>query len=66
MLYLFLNIERKHLKQVTIPKPSNACFGFDDSTGWTFFDLNALHDEYKDAVGTVVEADFVSTTQYMF
>ena len=40
--------------------PSNACFGFDTTTGWTFFDLNTLHDEYKNETGTVVEADFVS------
>jgi hypothetical protein len=40
--------------------PSNACFGFETTTGWTFFDLNTLHDEYKDEPGTVVEADFVS------
>jgi hypothetical protein len=46
--------------QIDIPKPSNACFGFDSTTGWTFFDLNALHDEYRDEAGTVVEADFVS------
>jgi len=42
--------------------PSNACFGFDTTTGWTFFNLNELHDEYKDEPGTVVEADFVSCT----
>jgi hypothetical protein len=46
-------------KQVHIPMPSNACFGFDSTTGWTFFDLNSLHDEYRDELGTVVEADFV-------
>jgi hypothetical protein len=46
-------------KQVQIPMPSNACFGFDSTTGWTFFDLNSLHDEYRDEPGTVVEADFV-------
>lgn len=46
--------------QISIPKPSNACFGFDSTTGWTFFDLNELHDEYRDEPGTVVEADFVS------
>ena len=40
--------------------PSNACFGFDTTTGWTFFDLNTLHDEYKNETGSVVEADFVS------
>eukprot|EP00897_Mesotaenium_endlicherianum_P010565 jgi/Mesen1/9537/ME000064S08888 len=46
-------------RKIDIPKPSNACFGFDATTGWTFFDLNALHDEYRDEPGTVVEADFV-------
>jgi uncharacterized protein with NAD-binding domain and iron-sulfur cluster len=45
-------------RKVAIPRASNACFGFDASTGWTFFDLNALHDQYRDASGTVVEADF--------
>lgn len=45
-------------RKVAIPRPSNACFGFDASTGWTFFDLNALHDEYQELPGTVVEADF--------
>lgn len=48
--------------QISIPKPSNACFGFDDTTGWTFFDLNALHDEFRDEPYTVVEADFVSVS----
>lgn len=58
--FVFLVTELKEFAQVKIPKPSNACFGFDDTTGWTFFDLNSLHDEYKDEPGTVVEADFVS------
>jgi uncharacterized protein with NAD-binding domain and iron-sulfur cluster len=44
--------------KISIPRPSNACFGFNATTGWTFFDLNALHDEYRDAPGTVIEADF--------
>jgi hypothetical protein len=46
--------------------PSNACFGFDTTTGWTFFDLNTLHDEYKNETGTVVEADFVSLCHSIF
>lgn len=45
-------------RRISIPNPSNACFGFDKTTGWTFFDLNALHDEWRDAPGTVIEADF--------
>ena len=50
-------------RKVNIPLPSNACFGFDNTTGWTFFDLNALHDEYKDEPGTVIEADFYHANQ---
>ncbi len=50
-------------RRVRIPRASNACFGFDQTTGWTFFDLNALHDEYRDAEGTVIEADFYHANQ---
>eukprot|EP00898_Chlorokybus_atmophyticus_P005622 jgi/Chlat1/6060/Chrsp4S06343 len=52
-------------KKVDIPKPSNACFGFDTTTGWTFFDLNALHDEFKAEPYTVVEADFYHANQLL-
>ncbi|MBE9029844.1 FAD-dependent oxidoreductase [filamentous cyanobacterium LEGE 11480] len=52
-------------RKVNIPRPSNAGFGFDETTGWTFFDLNALHDEYRDAAGTVIEADFYHANQLM-
>ncbi len=52
-------------RKVTIPRPSNACFGFDATTGWTFFDLNALHDEHQTAPGTVVEADFYHANQFL-
>lgn len=48
-----------------IPRPSNACFGFDDTTQWTFFDLNALHDELKHQIETVVEVDFDHANQYL-
>ncbi|NJM69541.1 MAG: FAD-dependent oxidoreductase [Scytonema sp. RU_4_4] len=50
-------------RKIHIPRPSNACFGFDAATGWTFFDLNALHDEYRNEPGTVVEADFYHANQ---
>ncbi|MDF5718674.1 MAG: FAD-dependent oxidoreductase [Rhizonema sp. NSF051] len=52
-------------RKINIPRPSNACFGFDPTTGWTFFDLNALHDEYYDEPGTVVEADFYHANQFL-
>jgi uncharacterized protein with NAD-binding domain and iron-sulfur cluster len=52
-------------RKVTIPRPSNACFGFDATTGWTFFDLNVLHDEYRDEPGSVVEVDFYHANQFL-
>ncbi|MTJ52311.1 FAD-dependent oxidoreductase [Anabaena sp. UHCC 0253] len=52
-------------RKIDIPRPSNACFGFDDSTGWTFFDLNALHDEFKNEPGTVIEVDFYHANQFL-
>jgi len=52
-------------RKISIPRPSNACFGFHPTTGWTFFDLNALHDEYRDEPGTVVEADYYHANQLL-
>lgn len=52
-------------RKIEIPLPSNACFGFHQTTGWTFFDLNALHDEYKNEPGTVVEADYYHANQLL-
>jgi uncharacterized protein with NAD-binding domain and iron-sulfur cluster len=52
-------------KKVSIPRPSNAGFGFHPTTGWTFFDLNALHDEYRDAPGSVIEVDFYHANQFL-
>ncbi|NHC37708.1 hydroxysqualene dehydroxylase [Scytonema millei] len=52
-------------RKIHIPRPSNACFGFDVTTGWTFFDLNALHDEYRDVSETVIEADFYHANQLL-
>ncbi len=52
-------------KKVNIPLPSNACFGFDETTGWTFFDLNTLHDEYAAETGSVIEVDFYHANQLL-
>ena len=52
-------------RHVKIPLPSNACFGFDATTGWTFFDLNSLHDEYHNEPNTVIEADFYHANQLL-
>jgi len=52
-------------RKIDIPRPSNACFGFHATTGWTFFDLNALHDEYQTEPGTVVEVDYYHANQFL-
>ena len=52
-------------RRVNIPLPANACFGFDATTGWTFFDLNTLHDRYQKEIGSVVEVDFYHANQLL-
>ena len=52
-------------RKIEIPRPSNACFGFDPTTGWTFFDLNALHDTYRDQPETVLGVDFYHANQLL-
>ncbi|MDY7005678.1 MAG: FAD-dependent oxidoreductase [Cyanobacteriota bacterium] len=52
-------------RKISIPRASNACFGFDKTTGWTFFDLNTLHDEFRHEPGTVVEVDFYHANQFL-
>lgn len=52
-------------RKIHIRHPSNACFGFNPTTGWTFFDLNTLQDEYRDAPGSVIEADFYHANQFL-
>lgn len=44
---------------------SNACFGFDKTTGWTFFDLTTMHDALNTSTGTVLEADFYHADQLL-
>ena len=52
-------------RKIEVPLPSNACFGFDTTTGWTFFDLNALHDEWRNHSESVIEADFYHANQLL-
>eukprot|EP01025_Chloroclados_australasicus_P001894 TRINITY_DN10452_c0_g4_i1.p1 TRINITY_DN10452_c0_g4~~TRINITY_DN10452_c0_g4_i1.p1 ORF type:complete len:374 (-),score=58.50 TRINITY_DN10452_c0_g4_i1:147-1268(-) len=52
-------------RKVNIPKASNAVGEFEKSTGWTFFDLNQLHDEYKSEQNTVIEVDFYHANQWL-
>ncbi|XP_024167836.1 uncharacterized protein LOC112174324 isoform X2 [Rosa chinensis] len=52
-------------RKVSIPNASNACSGFDDSFGWSFFDLNVIHDDHKDSTVTVVQADFYRANELL-
>ena len=44
-------------RKIRIEFDSNAYFGFDELTGWTYFNLNAIYEKFPDAENTVVEAD---------
>jgi uncharacterized protein with NAD-binding domain and iron-sulfur cluster len=53
---------------IDIEFASNACFGFpqhNSGTGWTYFDLNEIHDEFRNESKTVIEADFYHANQYL-
>eukprot|EP00897_Mesotaenium_endlicherianum_P009470 jgi/Mesen1/8551/ME000484S07933 len=52
-------------RRVAPPNPSNVMAGFEPTTGGTFFDLNALQDEYAGEAGSVVEADFYHANQLL-
>ncbi|KAF3971250.1 hypothetical protein CMV_005133 [Castanea mollissima] len=56
-----LRLDRK----VKIPNASNVCSGFDDSFGWTLFDLNIIHDEHNDDPVTVLQADFYHSNEFL-
>ncbi|XP_058098319.1 uncharacterized protein LOC131243184 isoform X3 [Magnolia sinica] len=60
-----LSVRLRLDRNVNIPKASNACFGYDDSSGWTFFDLNAIYDEYRDEPVTILEANFYHANQLL-
>ncbi|KAH7690045.1 Phytoene desaturase (zeta-carotene-forming) protein [Dioscorea alata] len=52
-------------RKVQILKPGNVCFGVDGLSGWTFFDLNSIYDEYEDEPATVLQADFAYARQLL-
>lgn len=52
-------------RKIQLDRPSNAVFGFDDTTGWTIFDLNALHDRYRSESNSVIECDFYGAQQFL-
>ncbi|GAV77241.1 NAD_binding_8 domain-containing protein [Cephalotus follicularis] len=61
VLTIKLRLDRK----VNVPHASNACSGYDDSFGCTFFDLNQIHDEHKDDTVTVLQADFYHANELL-
>ncbi|KAH7834243.1 hypothetical protein Vadar_014095 [Vaccinium darrowii] len=60
-----LTVKLKLDKKANIPFASNACSGFDDSNGWTFFDLNTIYDEHKDEAKTVIQAEFFHANELL-
>lgn len=52
-------------KRVETQFPANVIVGFEPETGGTYFNLNTLHDEFKDAPGSVIAADFYHSNTLM-
>ncbi|XP_008457727.2 uncharacterized protein LOC103497350 isoform X2 [Cucumis melo] len=52
-------------RKVNIPTASNSCSALDNSFGWSFFNLNAIQDEYKDESVTVLQADFYHANELL-
>jgi len=42
-------------QRIPLANASNTASGFDADTVFTFYDLNALQDEYRDEQGSVIE-----------
>ncbi|KAL6882636.1 hypothetical protein ACP4OV_011326 [Aristida adscensionis] len=52
-------------KKITIPRDANVCSGFDGSSGWTFFDLTSIYDDYSEEPITIVEAEFYNASHLL-
>ncbi|WIA34177.1 hypothetical protein OEZ86_012535 [Tetradesmus obliquus] len=52
-------------KLVPTRYPANVLSGFETTAGATFFNLNDLQDEYKDAPGSVITADFYGANELL-
>ncbi|KAI4375816.1 hypothetical protein MLD38_013640 [Melastoma candidum] len=60
-----LSVKLAFDRKVALPNACNACSGFDDSFGWTFFDLNVLQDEHKAATTQIIQTDFYNASQLL-
>nr|CAD1844738.1 unnamed protein product [Ananas comosus var. bracteatus] len=52
-------------RKVKIPNAANVCYGFDDSAGWTFFDLSSIYDDYDNEAATVLETEIYNASQLL-
>ncbi|KAF3787036.1 Phytoene dehydrogenase [Nymphaea thermarum] len=52
-------------RKVKILRAGNIYSGVDDSAGWAFFDLNSLHEEYKEEAGSVIEVNIYHANQFL-
>ncbi|KAF9684519.1 hypothetical protein SADUNF_Sadunf04G0126500 [Salix dunnii] len=52
-------------KKIRIPFARNVCSSFNDSSGWTFFNLNDLFDDHRNSPVTTVQADFYHANELL-
>ncbi|KAL9244834.1 hypothetical protein vseg_018555 [Gypsophila vaccaria] len=60
-----LSVKLRLDKKINLPKPCNACSGFNAITGWTFFDLNAIYEEFENEEVTILQADFYHANRFL-
>ncbi|KAJ6368860.1 hypothetical protein OIU78_001269 [Salix suchowensis] len=53
------------VSMIRIPFARNVCSSFDDSSGWTFFNLNDLFDEHRNSPATILQADFYHANELL-
>mmetsp|Transcript_12269 Transcript_12269/g.34490 ORF Transcript_12269/g.34490 Transcript_12269/m.34490 type:complete len:405 (+) Transcript_12269:168-1382(+) len=52
-------------RRLQMRTPSNVLSGIDPGVGGTFYNLNALQDEYRNATGSVIEVDLYNAALFM-
>ncbi|XP_021853364.1 uncharacterized protein [Spinacia oleracea] len=60
-----LSVKLRLDRKINIPNACNACSGFDALSGWTFYNLNAIYQEYENDETTILQADFYHANAFL-
>ncbi|CAO2815648.1 unnamed protein product [Amaranthus hypochondriacus] len=60
-----LSVKLRLDQKIRIPKPCNACSGFDSLNGWAFYDLNSIYEQHENDETTILQADFYHAKAFL-